>query len=81
MHLNQVDFGKYIGRSQGVVSGYESGDVIAPATVLIDCINILNERSTSEDMDQLIEKLKRFDKPEFANLRSSLGQLLDALMP
>lgn len=39
--LNQSDFGALIGKSQGVVSRYEKGEVAPPGDVAMQCVNIL----------------------------------------
>lgn len=80
LELNQKDFAGQLGKSQSVMSRYESGAVIAPSTVIMHCMHILNEQNAAADMDELIKKLQRLDKPQFAPLRSCLNQLLDALL-
>lgn len=45
--LNQMEFGKMIGRSQAVVSKYEAGIVRPPGDTIIHCMNILKPRFTA----------------------------------
>lgn len=42
--LSQRDFGARVGKSQGLISKYESGQVAPPASVMIHCMNILDTR-------------------------------------
>ncbi|PPT92695.1 hypothetical protein XaraCFBP7407_19490 [Xanthomonas arboricola pv. arracaciae] len=42
--LSQRDFGARVGKSQGLISKYESGRVAPPAIVIIHCMNILDSR-------------------------------------
>lgn len=42
--LSQRDFGTRVGKSQGLISKYESGNVAPPAGVVIHCMNILDGR-------------------------------------
>ncbi|GHD68913.1 hypothetical protein GCM10007164_11210 [Luteimonas padinae] len=39
--LSQRDFGRQLGKSQGLISKYESGHVVPPAAVVIHCMHIL----------------------------------------
>lgn len=41
--LNQADFAKKVGKSQGVVSRYEQGLVSPPGEVLMHCMHILEK--------------------------------------
>src|SRR3546814_10091446 len=39
--LSQHDFGSRVGKSQGLISKYEHGQVAPPAHVIIHCVNVL----------------------------------------
>jgi len=45
--LNQADFAKKVGKSQGVVSRYEQGLVSPPGEVVMHCMHILEKHPQS----------------------------------
>ena len=47
--LSQREFGERVGKSQGLISKYESGSVAPPANVIIHCMNILDGRIHDAD--------------------------------
>ena len=46
--LSQAQFGDRLGRSQGVVSRYESGQVAPPADVIMHCMHVLEPRARDQ---------------------------------
>ena len=60
--LNQARFGDIIGKSQGVVSRYEKGDVAPPGDVTMHCVNILGAAEVARvppgSLDELVDALE-----------------------
>ena len=60
--LNQKEFACYIGKSQGVVSRYESGAVEPPGEVIMHCMHILSATSSFSTglgaLDDLLQTLE-----------------------
>lgn len=70
---SQRDFGAKFGKSQGIVSRYESGTVDPPAEVLMHCMHILSPPNTPTTSDL---------EPAITGVRlalESLERALDAL--
>jgi len=65
--LKQGQFAAKLGKSQGVVSRYENGEVEPPGEVMMHCMHILAAPSGSADdvptspqaLDQLVQTLER----------------------
>ncbi len=60
--LNQANFAKKLGKSQGVVSRYEQGRVSPPGEVVMHCIHILEKlpqraEGTPQTWDALLQAL------------------------
>jgi hypothetical protein len=82
---NQAEFGKFIGKSQGLVSKYESGAVNPPADVLETCMDILVMNNgadvvTDISIDNLTKRVRaELKAPQFAYARRTIASLLDGL--
>lgn len=83
MMLNQIDFGKVIGRGQSLVSKYERSQVQPPGAVVMKCMNILSESqvsgaaASSAEVARLVEA--RLAAPEFSKLRTALVDLIESV--
>ena len=71
--LSQQSFGARFGKSQGVVSRYESGDVDPPAEVLMHCMHVLS--ATDAFQPSALESAINGVRLALENL----GRALDAL--
>ena len=76
--LNQQSFGRLVGRTQSVISKYESGHIPVPSEVLIQCMNILEmAHSDAPTVDDVVSLTKAVaSKPNSAELRHALATLL-----
>ena len=74
---NQEDFAKYIGKTQSVLSRYETGQVKPSADIIMHCMNILNSDSSTDDIEQIIAKIRTLDGEQHLQIRRALSLLLD----
>lgn len=79
--LNQQDFAKSLGKSQGVLSRYENGKVPPPSDVIMHCMNIMNTNSGNSDIDQIIAKVRSLHGDQYIKVRTALNTLLDSITP
>lgn len=80
--LNQKEFAKHIGKTQSVLSRYESERVEPPAQVLMQCVNILLSDPTpnsTDSVDEIITKIKTLDGEQFSRVRKALNILLEEI--
>lgn len=79
LQLNQCSFAYKIGKTQSVLSRYESGKINPPWDIIIRCTNILNGDSTTDDDDieQIISKIRTLDGNQHIKLRQALNTLLN----
>lgn len=60
--LNQASFGKMVGKSQGVISRYENGEVEPPGHITMHCVHILRSGDRAEappgSLDELVAALE-----------------------
>ncbi len=77
LQLNQHDFAKEINKTQSILSRYECGKVVPPQKVIMHCMHILNDGSTSADIEQIISKVRALDGEQHIKLREALNTLLD----
>jgi len=77
LELNQVDFASKINKTQSVLSRYECGKVIPPSKVIMHCVHILNDESSSADIEQIITKVRALDGEQHMKVREALNTLLD----
>jgi len=77
--LNQEDFAKSLGKSQGVISRYENGKVPPPSGVVMHCMHIMNTNSDDSDIDQIISKVRSLDGDQYIEVRTALNTLLDSI--
>lgn len=83
MGLNQIEFGKVIGRGQSLVSKYERSLVQVPGPVVMHCVNILSqgkaqgEAASSSEVARLVEA--RLEGPQFSKLRAALIELIESV--
>lgn len=72
--LTQIKFAHLLGKAQSEVSKYEGGAVDPPGSIIIHCMNILNDdrnEVAAPSVDSIIQKLKNgFDAPGHAMARS-----------
>lgn len=83
LKLNQIDFAKKLGKTQSVLSRYESGSVNPPSEVIMHCMHILNISSTAENsdnVDEIIQKIKALSGEKHSDLRKALNIFLDNLL-
>ncbi|WP_320201770.1 helix-turn-helix domain-containing protein (plasmid) [Agrobacterium sp. rho-13.3] len=57
--LNQAQFAALIGKSQGMVSRYESGESVPPGDVIMHCMHSVSPDSISSDRVQALEQLRQ----------------------
>lgn len=77
LQLNQSDFAVSIGKSQGVLSRYESGKVNPPVDIIMRCMHILDDSSAAADIEQIITKIRTLNGDQHIKLRQALNTLLD----
>jgi len=77
LQLNQSDFAASIGKSQGVLSRYESGKVYPPVSIIMHCMHILGDDSATADIEQIITKIRTLNGDQHIKLRQALNTLLD----
>ena len=77
LQLNQCLFAAELGKTQSVLSRYESGKVNPPTNIIIHCTNILNNDGTSDDIEQLITKIRSLNGDQHLKLRQALNTLLN----
>lgn len=77
MKLNQEDFADRIGKTQSVLSRYESGKVKPPSEIIMHCMHILNQDSFSADIEQIISKVRFLDGEQHAKIREAISLILD----
>lgn len=83
MGLNQIEFGKLIGRGQSLVSKYERSQVQPPGPVIMQCMNILSEgqatrtEASSAEVARLVET--HLKGPQFSILRTALVGLIESI--
>ncbi len=77
LKLNQVDFAKEISKTQSVLSRYECGKVAPPQKVIMHCVHILDDGSSSADIEQIISKVRALDGEQHIKVREALNTLLD----
>lgn len=77
LQLNQKDFGDTIEKTQCSVSRYETGDIPPPSGVVMHCMNILSNSSTSNDIDELINRVSELKGSEHSKFREALNIILD----
>lgn len=75
----QAAFSKVLGKSQGLVSKYENGDVSPPSDVIEACMDILDmnnayELSASDLGERVVRELVG---PDFINARKAIEAILD----
>jgi len=83
LHLNQKDFAVQIGKTQSVLSRYESGSVEPPSRIIMHCMNILNTDPAPENtdsVDEIIQKIRALNGDQFSKIRKALNILLDELV-
>ncbi|MES9964554.1 MAG: helix-turn-helix domain-containing protein [Candidatus Sedimenticola sp. 20ELBAFRAG] len=78
--LNQSDFAKQLGKTQGTLSRYESGDVPPPSEIIMHCMHILNSDPTSDSVEDIIEKIGHLRGDRHWKLRRALNALLDSYL-
>lgn len=81
--LNQKDFAVKFGKTQSVLSRYESGRVHAPSDLLMHCMHIIDKNSISDNsdsMEEIILKMRKLDGNEHTKLREALNIFLDNLL-
>ncbi len=76
----QAAFSKVLGKSQGLVSKYENGDVNPPSDVIEACMDILDMNNTYEtDASDLAERVMReLSGPDFVSARKAVEAILDS---
>lgn len=77
LKLNQIDFAKEISKTQSVLSRYECGKVTPPQKIIMHCMHILNEGSSSADIEQIVTKVRALDGEQYVKIREALNTLLD----
>ncbi len=83
LKLNQRDFAQQLGKTQSVLSRYESDRVHAPSDIVMRCMHIIEENSISDNsdsMEEIILKIRRLDGSQHTKLREALNILLDKLL-
>jgi len=83
LKLNQKDFAEQLGKTQSVLSRYESGDVQVPSNIVMHCMHILNKDSTpnnSDSMKEIILKIRTLDGDQHRKLREALNIFLDKFL-
>lgn len=77
--LNQTDFAKILGKSQGLVSKYLNGTVQPKADVIIHCMNILSEnKKTSDSYELLVAEVVKLKGSDSKELRKALLSVISA---
>lgn len=83
MKLSQTVFGEKYGYAQSAVSKYEKGRVPVPASLVLECMKILEVAPTREieisshEVAKLIESC--LQGPQFSRLRAVLADLIKSL--
>ncbi|MDH5648555.1 MAG: type II toxin-antitoxin system MqsA family antitoxin [Gammaproteobacteria bacterium] len=77
LSLNQKDFASHLGKTQGVISRYENGQVKPPTDVVMHCMHILNEDPLSADIETVVAKVRLLDHEQHNGIRKALNLLLD----
>ena len=83
LQLNQQEFAERFGKTQSVLSRYESGSVHAPSDIVMHCMHIINEESistNSDDMEEIILKIRNLGGDQHIKLREALNIFLDKLL-
>ncbi|MEJ1360716.1 MAG: helix-turn-helix domain-containing protein [Candidatus Sedimenticola sp. (ex Thyasira tokunagai)] len=80
LDINQTVFAKQLGKTQGTLSRYESGDVPPPSEVIMHCMHILNSDPASDSVEDLIEKIGQLRGEHHSKLREALNALLDSYL-
>ncbi len=78
LQLNQIDFAKQLGKTQTTLSRYESGKVQPPSSVVMHCMHILNVDSASDEIEQIIAKIKTLGGEEHKKFREAISVLLNS---
>lgn len=83
LQLNQHDFAIKLGKTQSVLSRYESGDVQPPSDVIMHCMHILDEHSSldySDSVEEIVQKIRALNGDQYTKLREALNIFLDNLL-
>lgn len=83
LQLNQEDFAKKLGKTQSVLSRYESGLVKPPSDIVMHCMHILNisdSEENSDSVDEIIHKIRALSDDKHTKLREALNIFLDSLL-
>lgn len=83
LKLNQSDFAQKLGKTQSVLSRYESGRVHAPSDIVMHCMHIIEKNTlldNSDSMEEIILKIRRLDGSQHIKLREALNIFLDKLL-
>jgi len=77
---SQEAFAREIGKSQGTLSKYETGEVSPPSEVLEHCMHLLNNDESLSDTaaDTLANRvLYELNAPEYDKIRQIISFLID----
>jgi len=77
----QAEFANVLGKSQGLLSKYESGKVNPPAAIVEKCMKMLNKvEDESVSSDLLAKRIKaELKEPHHAYARKTIAALLDGM--
>lgn len=78
--LNQQDFAFLLGKTQSILSRYETGSVSPPAEIVIRCMHILKGGESVDEIEAIVVKVRALNEPQFAAFRKSINLLLDAIV-
>lgn len=77
---SQRAFAARLGTAQSLVCKYERGDVSPPASVLIQCMNLLQMRPADVSSDELVALVKtRLSGDQMAAARQAVAKLIQCL--
>jgi len=80
LQLNQKDFAHRFKKTQGVLSRYETGAVPPPSYIIMHCMHILENNAESDDLENLIGKIRQLEGERHSKLREALSVFLDKLL-
>ncbi len=79
--MSQAAFARLLGKTQGLVSKYESGAVSPPSDTMEKCMEILEMNNGGDvNIDALVKRVRsELKAPQLAYVRKSIAALLDGV--
>jgi transcriptional regulator with XRE-family HTH domain len=77
----QAAFSKVLGKSQGLVSKYENGEISPPSEVIEECMDILNMNNSYDlSVSDLVLRIEReLSGSNFIKARKAVEAILDSV--